>query len=150
MPNAPGVTGMDRVSAQKRSAMMRAVRGRDTMPEMIVRRAVHQMGYRYRLHQRSLPGSPDLVFSKRRLALFVHGCFWHGHPGCSKATVPASNRDFWDNKLARNQQRDIQVQLALRDAGWHVEVLWECEVKQPDRLQHRLHEIFHNRHSERT
>jgi DNA mismatch endonuclease (patch repair protein) len=133
---------MDRVSPQHRSAMMRAVRGRDTKPEMVVRRAVHHMGYRYRLHQRSLPGSPDLVFAKLKLALFVHGCFWHVHPGCSRASVPASNREFWSAKLTRNQQRDDQVQAALRAAGWEVEVLWECEVKRPADLQNRLRAIF--------
>ena len=139
---------MDRVSPERRSANMRAVRGRDTAPEMAVRRAVHGMGYRYRLHRRSLPGSPDLVFAKLKLALFVHGCFWHAHPGCPRASIPSSNTAFWSDKLARNQRRDDEVQQALRAAGWKVEVLWECEVQRPAYLHGRLRSILGSKSAE--
>lgn len=133
---------MDRVSADRRSANMRAVRARDTKPEMIVRRAVHGLGYRYRLHQRRLPGSPDLVFARLKLALFVHGCFWHSHPGCPKASMPTSNAEFWRAKLARNRERDETSMEALETAGWRTDVLWECEIADGPALQQRLLDIF--------
>jgi len=115
--------------ADKRSAVMRRVKGRDTTPEVKVRRALTALGARYRLHRKDLPGSPDIVLPGRRLALFVHGCFWHGHDCARGARVPKANRDYWVAKLARNRARDAWSRTALEAAGWRVEILWECELK---------------------
>ena len=108
---------------------MRRVKGRDTTPEVKVRRALTALGARYRLHRKDLPGSPDIVLPGRRLALFVHGCFWHGHDCARGARVPKANRDYWVAKLARNRARDAWSRTALEAAGWRVEILWECELK---------------------
>jgi DNA mismatch endonuclease, patch repair protein len=118
----------------QRRRIMQAVRGRNTGLEMIVRRLVHSMGYRYRLHRRNLPGSPDLVFGPRRKVIFVHGCFWHFHqePGCKIAHVPASRREYWWAKLSRNVARDSRQQHVLSAEGWGVLVLWECEIRAGD------------------
>ena len=109
---------------------MSRIRGRDTAAEMTVRRLVHGMGYRYRLHRRDLPGCPDLVFVTRRKVIFVHGCFWHRHTdsACKLARLPKSRLDFWGPKLARNRQRDLEKQEELRAAGWDFIVLWECQI----------------------
>lgn len=108
---------------------MRAIRSKDTKPEMALRRALHRLGYRYRTHVRGLPGTPDLVFSRRRAVIFVHGCYWHGH-GCKVAgKPPASNTAYWSPKLERNKARDIAQVKALEAAGWRVLTLWECEVQ---------------------
>lgn len=117
-----------------RSAQMALVRSRDTKPEMRVRRALHAAGLRYRLHDRRLPGSPDLVFPSRRVALFVHGCFWHRHAGCSAARLPKSRLEFWEPKLTGNVLRDQRQREALESAGWTVLVVWECETKDPNAL----------------
>lgn len=111
---------------------MSRVRGKDTKPEMVVRRLVHGMGYRYRLHRRDLPGVPDLVFPARKKVVFVHGCFWHRHPGCGR--MPKSRLEFWAPKLEGNRQRDLVQQAALRDAGWNILVVWECEIKDRNAL----------------
>jgi len=118
---------------------MAAVKSKDTTPEMIVRRLVHGMGYRYRLHVQSLPGNPDLVFPRLRKVLFVSGCFWHRH-GCGRCRIPAARRDYWINKLDRNAIRDKRVQRALRRQGWSVMVAWECQTQPAmlDQLQGRL------------
>jgi DNA mismatch endonuclease, patch repair protein len=108
---------------------MALVRSRDTKPEMRVRRALHAAGLRYRLHDRRLPGSPDLVFPSRRVALFVHGCFWHRHAGCSAARLPKSRLEFWEPKLEGNVSRDQRQREALEATGWTVLVVWECETK---------------------
>lgn len=118
-----------------RSAQMALVRGRDTKPEMRVRKALHAAGLRYRLHVRSLPGVPDLVFPSRRVALFVHGCFWHRHPGCKAARLPKSRLEFWGPKLAKNVERDKRNRAALKAAGWKVMEIWECETRKPDVLK---------------
>lgn len=117
----------DTVEPKVRSRMMATVRGRDTRPELAVRRALHARGFRYRLHCKELPGCPDVVLPRHRLAIFVHGCFWHSH-NCRRGRRPSSNTGFWDAKLARNVERDRQAQNALRAAGWDVEVLWECSL----------------------
>lgn len=109
--------------------VMRKVRRENTVPEMIVRRVLHRMGYRFRLHRRDLPGRPDIVLPKHKAVVFVHGCFWHGHPGCRRATRPTSNVEFWTHKLDRNTERDRKAIAALEEMGWRVLVLWECEVK---------------------
>lgn len=121
---------------------MSRVRSVDTSPEIRVRRLAHAMGLRFRLHRRDLPGTPDLVFKKYRRCVFVHGCFWHRHPGCSKATTPKSNIDFWGAKFAANIARDEQVRNALEYLGWNVSVIWECETKKPELLQAKLERLF--------
>jgi DNA mismatch endonuclease (patch repair protein) len=122
----------------KRSAVMRRVRSRDTTPEMIVRKALTRLGARYRLHRADLPGRPDIVMPGRRLAIFVHGCFWHGHDCPRGARVPKQNRDYWVKKVARNVGRDARNAEALLAAGWRVEVVWECELKDGEGLAARL------------
>lgn len=108
---------------------MARVRGKDTAPEMRVRRIAHGMGLRFRLHRKDLPGTPDLVFPKHRLAVFVHGCFWHRHPGCRRASTPATRVNFWQAKFDANTERDGRQQAMLVERGWKVLVLWECALK---------------------
>lgn len=120
---------MDHVTPTKRSKIMAAVRSKDTTPEMKVRRLVHSMGYRYRLHSPDLPGKPDLVFSSKKKVIFVHGCFWHGHKRCSKARLPKSRVDFWREKIENNVSRDRRVKRALNRKGWRYLTIWQCEVK---------------------
>jgi DNA mismatch endonuclease (patch repair protein) len=122
----------------ERSAVMRRVKGRDTTPEMVVRRALTRLGARYRLHRKDLPGSPDVAMPGRRLAVFVHGCFWHGHDCARGARVPKQNRDYWLAKVARNRARDGDNRAALAAMGWRVETLWECELKDAAALEARL------------
>lgn len=123
---------------------MARIRARDTGPELAVRRTAHALGYRFRLHRRDLPGCPDIVFPRHRLALFVHGCFWHQHPdlACRDARLPKSNQTYWSEKLARNLERDRAVALNLRSLGWRTAVVWECESKSAERLQKRLRSIL--------
>ena len=128
----------DVYSGEKRSAVMRRVKGRNTTPEMTVRRALTGLGAGYRLHRKDLPGSPDIVMPGRRLALFVHGCFWHGHDCARGARVPKANRDYWVAKVARNRVRDEASRIALEAAGWRVETIWECELKDAADVRHRL------------
>lgn len=114
----------------ERSARMRLIRGSDTKPEWIVRRALHAAGLRYRLHARELPGRPDIVFRRKRVAIFVHGCFWHQHPdpNCRRARMPKSRRDFWEPKLTGNRSRDEMVTSKLKSMGWTVFEIWECQL----------------------
>ena len=121
---------------------MAAVRSKDTRPEMLVRRLTHRLGYRFRLHRRDLPGHPDLVFPRRRAVVFVHGCWWHGHSCSRGARTPKTNLDYWTAKIARNMQRDRASSEALLADGWHVLVLWECEIKDEDALAGRLRSFF--------
>jgi DNA mismatch endonuclease (patch repair protein) len=120
---------MDKLSAEHRSQNMRQIRSKDTAPEVLLRQMLHRCGYRFRLHREELPGKPDLVFPSRRKVIFVHGCFWHQHPGCREGRVPGSRRDYWEPKLARNGQRDRSAQAALKEQGWDYLVLWECDLK---------------------
>ena len=124
----------DRISPENRSRLMSRIKGKDTKPEMIVRRWLHANGYRFRLHRRDLPGTPDIVLPKWRLAIFVHGCFWHRHEGCPKATMPDTHREFWEEKFRRNVERDRESRARLREMGWNVIVVWECETNREDRL----------------
>jgi DNA mismatch endonuclease (patch repair protein) len=123
--------------------MMSGIRSKDTKPEMTVRRYLHARGFRYRLHARDLPGSPDLVLPKYRVAILVHGCFWHRHPGCRFATTPASNIERWSAKFLANIDRDARKLASLEAAGWHVIVVWECELRRDpvERLQRLASEI---------
>lgn len=123
---------------------MRAVKSKDTAPEMIVRRLVHRLGYRYRLHRKGLPGKPDLVFAGRRKIIFVHGCFWHGHDCKRGARPPKENTDYWGPKIHKNVERDARNQVELCELGWDVLTVWECETKAADRtaLEQRLTEFL--------
>src|SRR3984957_2727649 len=120
-----------------RSENMRRIRSKGIRPELAVRSLAHNMGYRFRLHKKDLPGKPDLVFVSRRRVIFVHGCFWHSHKGCKVAHVPKSNVGYWRPKLERNQIRDRKNMEALRSAGWHTLVIWECEIKDEASLRKR-------------
>jgi len=131
---------IDVVDAATRSRMMAGIRGKDTKPELIVRRYLHQLGFRFRLHVRQLPGAPDLLLPKYRTVIFVHGCFWHQHHGCKYAAKPKSNATFWQNKLAANVERDAKVLAALRADQWRVIVIWECEINE-DRLAHLVSQL---------
>lgn len=126
------------ISTESRSAIMRSVRQKGTTPEMVVRRIAHAIGARYRLHRKDLPGRPDLAFPSRRLCIFVHGCFWHRHPGCRLASSPGSNVEFWQEKFARNVERDARKESELKVAGWRVEIVWECETRDLAKLKERL------------
>ncbi|MCI3134763.1 very short patch repair endonuclease [Phenylobacterium aquaticum] len=128
----------DVYSPQKRSAVMARVKGKNTTPELAVRKALTGLGARYRLHRKDLPGKPDIVLAGRRLAIFVHGCFWHGHDCARGARVPQANRDYWVAKVARNQARDQRNRADLDAAGWRVETVWECELRDPAALRARL------------
>lgn len=132
----PAVT--DRISPEHRSWNMSRIRGRDTTPERCVRSVLHRLGYRFRLHDKSIPGRPDIVLRKYRTVVFVHGCFWHRHTGCKYAYSPKSRVDFWKEKFARNVARDEEVQRRLAEAGWHVIVVWECQTRNVQLLAHRL------------
>jgi len=134
---------MDTLTPAQRSERMSRVRGRDTKPELLVRRALHALGYRYRLHDKKLPGKPDLSFPGRKRAVFVHGCFWHMHEGCGLARMPKSRLDFWRPKLEGNRARDAKKFQQLRALGWDVMVVWECELRQMDKLVVRI-EAFLN------
>ena len=121
----------DRVSPQRRSAIMSRVGTKDTKPEIQVRRMLHGLGYRYRLHRKDLPGKPDLVFPKRRKVIFVHGCFWHGH-GCQWGKLPKSRLDYWAPKIRANRARDKSVVVALSERGWKAFEVWQCELRDLD------------------
>jgi len=133
---------MDRLSPERRSWLMSRVKSRDTTPEMIVRRLVFAMGYRYRLHGAKLPGRPDLVFAARRKVLFVHGCFWHGHEGCRLSRVPKSNSEFWKAKVVSNRERDLRNLRLLEEQGWSALTLWQCELKDKEDTAARIHEFL--------
>ena len=126
----------------KRSAVMARVRSKDTTPEKTLRRLLTGLGARYRLHRKDLPGSPDVVMPGRRLAFFVHGCFWHGHDCKRGARVPQANRDYWLAKVARNKARDARNEAALTEAGWRVETIWECQMKDEAALVERLRDTL--------
>ena len=128
----------DIFSKQKRSEVMRAVKGANTKPEIAMRKALHRLGLRYRLHAKHLPGKPDLVFPRFNAVLFVHGCFWHGHDCPRGSRIPKSNRAYWTAKIARNKARDGENRRALAKRGWRVFAVWECETKDADRAAARL------------
>ncbi len=128
----------DIVDSKRRSELMAGIRSRNTTPELVVRRIAHRMGLRFRLHRTDLPGSPDLVFPKHQLAVFVHGCFWHRHEGCRYASTPKSRAAFWMEKFAANVARDVRQEAALRACGWRVLIIWQCETKNRALVVHKL------------
>ena len=135
---------MDSLAPAERSARMSLIKAKNTKPELIVRRMLHRMGFRFRLHRRDLPGSPDLVFPRRRKIVFVHGCFWHRHPdpACPLARLPKTRLDFWLPKLERNRARDLDKQAELRAMGWRIQVVWECELRDREQLENALREFL--------
>jgi DNA mismatch endonuclease, patch repair protein len=122
---------IDHVSRKKRSAIMGAVHGKHTAPELLVRSAAHKLGLRFRLHAAKLPGRPDLIFPKWKTVVFVNGCFWHRHPGCKRTTVPKSNAEFWRRKFRENVRRDRANYVRLSELGWRVVILWQCQLGRP-------------------
>ena len=134
---------VDVVDKQTRSRMMQGIRGKNTKPELEVRRRLHALGVRYRLHDASLPGSPDIVIRKLRVAVFVHGCFWHGHTGCPYFKLPATNSAFWKQKIEGNRDRYVRQIAALSEAGWRVATIWECGVRaDPEPVVEQLLSFF--------
>jgi DNA mismatch endonuclease (patch repair protein) len=132
---------MDNLTPEERSAQMSLVRSKDTKPELRVRRLVHGLGYRYRLHKAELPGKPDLVFASRRKVIFVHGCFWHGHR-CRLGRMPKSSVGYWRNKIGTNQGRDKRTQRRLRRLGWKCLTVWECSLRNEDKLVERINRFL--------
>lgn len=135
----------DNLTAQQRSQCMSHIRSKGMKPERIVRSLVHRMGFRFRLHDRNLPGKPDLVFRRFRAVIFVHGCFWHWHPraDCPIAGLPKSNRDYWRPKLSGTRARDVEHTRSLRQLGWKVLVVWECELVDKEAIQNRITSFLH-------
>ena len=142
---------MDKLTPQQRHKAMAAIRGKNTKPEIIVRKGLWKRGFRYRLNHKRLPGHPDLVLRRYRTCIFVNGCFWHGHECCSR--IPSTNREFWEAKIRRNKERDIETQKTLAQMGWHCITVWECELKPKvlektlDSLAYTLNHIFLQDHS---
>jgi len=128
----------DTFTQQQRSALMSRVRNRNTAPEMTVRKLLHAMGYRFRLHRSDLPGSPDIVLARHRKVIFVHGCFWHGHDRCVRGRRPTSNTEFWDAKIYRNIERDRLARESLIQSDWIVLTIWQCETKNLEELKIQL------------
>ena len=132
----------------KRSEIMSRIRGRDTRPELIVRRIAHGLGFRFRLHRKDLPGRPDIVFPRHQAVIVVHGCFWHRHPGCKRASSPKTRVRYWQNKFEDNVVRDRRNETALRDLGWKVMVIWECETKDHEAVAARIESFLRRDESE--
>ena len=133
----------DVFSPEKRSSVMRRVKGKNTAPELKVRKLLTRLGLRYRLHRKDLPGCPDIVMPGRKLAIFVHGCFWHGHDCARGSRVPKANRAYWEGKVGRNRARDVDHRAALESAGWRVLTLWECELRDEKAVERRVQELAH-------
>lgn len=128
---------MDRLSPTARSALMSKVRGKNTKPELAIRKLLSSLGYRYRLHYKKLPGRPDIALVGRKKAIFINGCFWHGH-SCKRGALPTSNAEFWQKKISGNASRDKKNRAAIRKMGWSVLTVWECELQSPERITARL------------
>ena len=128
---------MHKVSEQ-RSRNMSAIKSKNTKPEIAVRKLLHSMGYRFRLHRKDLPGSPDIVLPKYKTVIFVHGCFWHRHENCKYASTPRTRKEFWENKFKANLKRDEEIQKKIKNIGWQSVVIWECETKNIDDLREKL------------
>ncbi len=137
----------DKFSQKRRSEIMALVKGKDTKPEMAIRQKLHRLGYRYRVHRKDLPGKPDLAFSRLRKAIFVHGCFWHGHDNCSYGRLPKSNLEYWSRKLERNKERDAENIRCLLEMGWEVAVVWQCELKDIDAVVAKLVDFLKRKES---
>jgi DNA mismatch endonuclease (patch repair protein) len=138
----------DKFTTQERSRIMSRVKNRDTAPEKLVRKLLHKMGYRFRLQRKDLPGKPDIVLPKYKKVIFVHGCFWHGHAGCSRSARPTSNVDFWNQKIDKNISRDTNTQAELRKLGWQSLVVWQCQTRNLADLQQQLQDFLADRKAE--
>jgi DNA mismatch endonuclease (patch repair protein) len=134
-------------TSPERSKNMRAIRSKNTSPEVLVRKALHRRGLRFRLHRKDLPGTPDITLPKMRLVIFVNGCFWHQHPQCKRATIPVTNQEFWKKKFQSNLARDEEARSALESSGWHVATVWECETKSVEKINNALDQILSLLHS---
>lgn len=132
----------DIMTKEQRHKCMVAVKGKDTKPEMIVRRYLHGLGFRYGLHNKKLPGTPDLVLRRHKTVIFVNGCFWHGHENCKYSHIPKSNIEFWQMKICRNRARDLRNVEALRKLGWHVIIIWECQLKTEELRKQTFAELY--------
>lgn len=138
----------DKMTKEQRHRCMASIKGKDTKPEMLVRRYLHSRGYRYRVNVRRLPGTPDIVLHKYRTVIFINGCFWHGHEDCRYFVLPKSNTQYWQQKIERNKERDVEKRIQLRLLGWHTIIIWGCELKPKDRhttlqaLEQTLNKIF--------
>ena len=138
----------DKMTKEQRHRCMASIKGKDTKPEMLVRRYLHSRGYRYRVNVRRLPGTPDIVLRKYKTVIFINGCFWHGHEDCRYFVLPKSNTQYWQEKIERNKERDVEKRIQLRLLGWHTIIIWECELKPKNRhttlqaLEQTLNKIF--------
>ncbi len=141
---------MDHVSTEKRSEIMRKIKSKDTTPEMTVRRLLHSMGHRYRLHRKELPGKPDIVFISKKKAIFVHGCFWHRHRGCKWTTTPKTRVFFWKNKFESNIERDRKAVEDLEASGWDVLIVWQCQTGDVESLKETLQGFLANESEKRS
>jgi DNA mismatch endonuclease (patch repair protein) len=128
----------DKVSSKKRSWMMGRIKSKNTAPELQLRKFIFSMGFRYRVHYKKLPGSPDIVFLGRKKVIFVHGCFWHGHPNCKASKLPETHIEFWKNKISSNQERDINNVKKLENMGWKVLIVWQCELKEISNMTDKI------------
>jgi DNA mismatch endonuclease (patch repair protein) len=133
----------DIVSRSKRKEIMSSVKQRHTKPELIVRKLLHRLGYRFRLHNKKLPGTPDIVLPKYKTVIFVHGCFWHQHENCRKARRPTSNVEFWNEKLDKNIERDNRKESELKEAGWKILTIWDCEMKDEDLITEKIKDFLY-------
>lgn len=129
---------MDKLTPERRSWLMSRIKSKNTKPEIKVRKIIYAMGYRYRLHVKQLPGSPDIVFVGRKKIIFINGCYWHGHVGCRYAKLPQSNIEFWVNKINKNKARDFENVAELESLGWKVTTIWQCEIRAPDLLFQKI------------
>jgi DNA mismatch endonuclease (patch repair protein) len=134
----------DVFNKEKRSKIMSSVKSKDTKPEIIVRKLLHSMGYRFRLHREDLPGTPDIVLPKYKKVIFVHGCFWHGHEGCPRAKLPKTNKEFWRVKITKNMARDAETMQDLSRTGWQSLVIWTCEIKDLEQLSKKIRNFLSN------
>ncbi|BAV92113.1 DNA mismatch repair endonuclease [Candidatus Desulfovibrio trichonymphae] len=135
---------MDKISRETRSRNMANIKGKNTKPEKLVRSVLHGMGFRFRLHVKKLPGSPDIVLPRYKSLIFVHGCFWHGHEGCKRATIPTTRADFWRTKISSNKERDAQNLADLAKLGYRCLIIWQCEMKDTAILKQRLSTFLHD------
>ena len=128
--------------SEQRSRNMSAIKSKNTKPEIAVRKLLHSMGYRFRLHRKDLPGSPDIVLPKYKTVIFVHGCFWHRHKDCKYSTTPKTRREFWENKFKANLKRDLEIQEKIKNLDWRSVVIWECETKNMENLREKIIDVF--------
>ena len=135
---------MDNLSIQERSIMMSKIRSNNTKPEILLRKALFAKGLRYKINDKKLQGKPDIVLPKYKTAIFVHGCFWHNHRGCKRAHLPKSNVEYWENKIRTNEERDFKNQEILKQLGWNVVIIWECELKTKEKIEQAVINLIKN------